>query len=381
MAGGWSGTEEYTTDEALSRLGFGRFQVLLLGFLGTGFVAEAMEVMLLSFVGPSVKEEWGISGGAEGLIISVVNAGMLLGACVGGLGSDRYGRRVLDIHFLFIRKFNRGIPLFKEISSNKIGAGFLFTAIVSGIPGFLCAFSPNYATLLVLRFVVGFGLGGNHVLPTWFLEFVPAEHRGSWIAAFTCFWTLGTILEVLLAWAIMPILGWRWLLALSSLPCFILLIFSDVIPESPRYLCSRGKISEAMLVLERIARMKNKALPPGTVTSEPTRGVDNNHDSPVTRLLPMPEDSLISGEDTSSKSNLLSVFRALWSEAGRLEMDTKTLEAQRKTEEAEKASTQSGGKSRGDPPITKSEMKNEMRSMIQELLEMGMIDPRVAPEL
>ncbi|XP_039797877.1 uncharacterized protein LOC120662883 [Panicum virgatum] len=171
-AGGGSGAEAYTTDEALSRLGFGRFQALLLGFLGTGWVAEAMEVLLLSFVGPSVKEEWGVSGGAEGLITSVAFAGMLLGACVGGLVSDRYGRR----------------------------AGFLFTAIVSGVPGFLCAFSPNYATLLALRFVVGLGLGGSHVLPTWFLEFVPAENRGSWIAAFTCFWTLGTILEALLAW-------------------------------------------------------------------------------------------------------------------------------------------------------------------------------------
>ncbi|CAN6199507.1 unnamed protein product [Urochloa humidicola] len=212
MAGDASGAAEaYTTDEALSRLGFGRFQALLLGFLGTGWVAEAMEVMLLSFVGPSVKEEWGVSGGAEGLITSVVFAGMLMGACVGGIGSDKYGRR----------------------------AGFLFTAIVSGVPGFLCAFSPNYATLLALRFVVGLGLGGSHVLPTWFLEFVPAENRGSWIAAFTCFWTLGTILEALLAWAIMPILGWRWLLALSSTPCFILLIFSSIIPESPRYLCSR----------------------------------------------------------------------------------------------------------------------------------------------
>ncbi|CAN6183869.1 unnamed protein product [Urochloa humidicola] len=240
MAGNASGaTEAYTTDEALSRLGFGRFQALLLGFLGTGWVAEAMEVMLLSFVGPSVKEEWGVSGGAEGLITSVVFAGMLIGACVGGLGSDRYGRR----------------------------AGFLFTAIVSGVPGFLCAFSPNYATLLALRFVVGLGLGGSHVLPTWFLEFVPAENRGSWIAAFTCFWTLGTILEALLAWAIMPILGWRWLLALSSTPCFILLIFSSIIPESPRYLCSR-----VLLLTEEIL-----------------------------------------DEDTSTKSNGKNTFQAFWS--------------------------------------------------------------------
>ncbi|CAN6199506.1 unnamed protein product [Urochloa humidicola] len=283
MAGDASGAAEaYTTDEALSRLGFGRFQALLLGFLGTGWVAEAMEVMLLSFVGPSVKEEWGVSGGAEGLITSVVFAGMLMGACVGGIGSDKYGRR----------------------------AGFLFTAIVSGVPGFLCAFSPNYATLLALRFVVGLGLGGSHVLPTWFLEFVPAENRGSWIAAFTCFWTLGTILEALLAWAIMPILGWRWLLALSSTPCFILLIFSSIIPESPRYLCSRGKISEAMIVLERIARMNNRALPPGTVTSELKR-IDDNYDPSVTTVLLLTEERL--DEDTSTKSNGKNTFQAFWS--------------------------------------------------------------------
>ena len=43
--------------------------------------------------------------------------------------------------------------------------------------------------------------------------------------------------------------------------------------------------------------------------------------------------------------------------------------------------TLSSGKSGGDPLVSKSEMKNEMRSMIQEILEMGMIGPRVVPEL
>lgn len=94
MAGAESRAEaSFTADEALSRLGFGRFQAFLLVFLGIGWRAEAMEVMLLSFVGPSVKAEWGVAGWEEALITSVVFAGMLLGALVGGLVSDRYGRR------------------------------------------------------------------------------------------------------------------------------------------------------------------------------------------------------------------------------------------------------------------------------------------------
>ncbi|KAL6657751.1 hypothetical protein ACP70R_005531 [Stipagrostis hirtigluma subsp. patula] len=295
MAGGVSdaGEPTYTTDEALSRLGFGRFQALLLGVLGTGWVAEAMEIMMLSFVGPSVKEEWGVSGEAEGLVTSVVFVGMLVGACVGGLVSDRYGRR----------------------PPTRARVAFLFTALVAGISGFLCAFSPNYASLLALRFIVGIGLGGSHVLPTWFLEFVPAESRGFWMAVFASFWTVGTVLEALLAWAIMPILGWRWLLALSSSPCFIVLIFFGLVPKSPRYLCSRGKTSDAMLVLERIGIINNSALPPGTLTSDPKRRFDTNHEASITALLLTPEDSLRIGihDDTSFKSNGFNAFQALWS--------------------------------------------------------------------
>ncbi|TVT99744.1 hypothetical protein EJB05_54869 [Eragrostis curvula] len=275
----------YTTDEALSRLGFGRFQAMLLVVLGTGWIAEAMEIMLQSFVGPSVKAEWRVSAEEEGLVTSVVFVGMLLGACAGGLGSDRFGRRL----------------------------GFLFTTLVTGISGFLCAFSPNYASLITLRFVVGLGLGASHVLPTWFLESVAAETRGSWMAAFSSFFTLGTILEALLAWAVMPILGWRWLLGLSSLPCFILLIFSGLIPESPRYLCSRGRTSDAMLVLERIARINNRSLPPGILTSDLKRRVDHKIGASVTTLLLMPEDNHRIDDNTSSKSDGINEFRALWS--------------------------------------------------------------------
>ncbi|KAL6864952.1 hypothetical protein ACP4OV_016103 [Aristida adscensionis] len=281
------GAAYYTTDEALSRVGFGRLQALLLGVLGGGWLAQAMEVMMLSFVGPSVREEWGVSGWAEGLVTSAVFAGMLVGACAGGLASDRHGRRV----------------------------AFLFTALVTGISGLLCAFSPNYASLLALRFIVGVGLGAGHVLPTWFLEFVPAENRGFWAAVFWSFWSTGTVLEALLAWAVLPILGWRWLLAFSSSPNFIVLICFGLLPESPRYLCSRGKTSDAVLVLERISKINRKALPPGILaSSDLKRRVDNNHDASVTTSLPMmEEESLRTDEDTSFRSNDFNAFQALWS--------------------------------------------------------------------
>ncbi|PWA54793.1 hypothetical protein CTI12_AA431040 [Artemisia annua] len=51
----------YTLDEAISTIGFGSFQLIVLAYAGLGWVAEAMEMMLLSFVGPAIQPEWGLS--------------------------------------------------------------------------------------------------------------------------------------------------------------------------------------------------------------------------------------------------------------------------------------------------------------------------------
>ncbi|XP_078182148.1 organic cation/carnitine transporter 7-like isoform X2 [Carex rostrata] len=83
----------YTVDEALLSLGFGKFQTLVLAYAGISWLSEAMEIMLLSFVGPSVRTEWGISDKQESLISSVVFAGMMIGAFTWGYVSDNYGRR------------------------------------------------------------------------------------------------------------------------------------------------------------------------------------------------------------------------------------------------------------------------------------------------
>ncbi|KAA0037214.1 organic cation/carnitine transporter 7 [Cucumis melo var. makuwa] len=229
----------YTIDEALVSMGFGNFQILVLAYAGMGWISEAMEMMLLSFVGPAVQSAWNLSPHEESLITSVVFAGMLVGAYTWGIVSDKYGRR----------------------------KGFFITATITSIAGFLSAFAPNYTSLLILRCLVGVGLGGGPVLASWFLEFIPAPERGTWMVIFSAFWTVGTILEASLAWIVMPKLGWRWLLAFSSFPSFLLLLFYQSTPESPRYLCLQGRTSDAAIILEKIAHHNRTNLPPGILVS------------------------------------------------------------------------------------------------------------------
>lgn len=72
---------------------FGRFQWLLLGYTALAWAAEAMELLLLSFIGPAATAEWGLQGGQEASLSSVVFVGMLVGAYAWGLLADAKGRR------------------------------------------------------------------------------------------------------------------------------------------------------------------------------------------------------------------------------------------------------------------------------------------------
>nr|XP_043610860.1 organic cation/carnitine transporter 7 isoform X2 [Erigeron canadensis] len=230
----------YTVDDALTTVGFGKFQILVLAYAGMGWISEAMEMMLLSFVGPAVQAAWNLSSHEESMITSVVFAGMLVGAYSWGVVSDKHGRR----------------------------KGFLITATVTSTAGFLSALAPNYYFLLILRCLVGIGLGGGPVLSSWFLEFIPAPSRGTWMVVFSAFWTVGTIFEASVAWFVMPTLGWRWLLAFSSLPSLLLLLFYRAVPESPRYLCLKGRTTEAFIILEKVAKTNGQPLPPGILVSD-----------------------------------------------------------------------------------------------------------------
>ena len=114
---------------------------------------------------------------------------------------------------------------------------------------------------------MGLGIGGIAVAFSLFLEFVPTDNRGRYAIALQAFWTLGALSEAAIAWIVMPSLGWRYLLGISTIPFVILLFFYPFLSESPRFLAMKGKTLKAERVLARVARVNGRELPNGKLST------------------------------------------------------------------------------------------------------------------
>lgn len=83
----------------------------------------------------------------------------------------------------------------------------------------------------------------------------------------------------------MPSFGWRWLLGLSTIPSVLVLLFYGQVPESPRYLCMKSKLTEARYIMEKGAMLDGKELPVGTPVSDHINKADKIRSSSITILL------------------------------------------------------------------------------------------------
>jgi putative MFS transporter len=73
-----------------------------------------------------------------------------------------------------------------------------------GICGLLCAFADSLPVLLVLRFLVGVGVGASPAALCLYSEYLPPAKRGSNIILFLFFFSIGAVTEALVAWATLP---------------------------------------------------------------------------------------------------------------------------------------------------------------------------------
>ncbi|MGH3199747.1 MAG: MFS transporter [Streptosporangiaceae bacterium] len=212
----------------LDRLAWSRLHTTILLALGAGWLFDSFEVqMFSSAVGP-LGDHFGASVLARDALLAVWLSGILLGAPAGGRLTDRFGRRRLFVITLLWY------------------AGF---TVATGL-------APALSFVYGFRFLAALGVGAEYaIINAAIAEFVPARVRGRVNALVMNFWPAGAILAALLAYLLLDTLAlssavsWRYMFILGGLIALIVLYFRRRIPESPRWLASRGRHAEAEAIV------------------------------------------------------------------------------------------------------------------------------------
>lgn len=221
--------------ERLEALPLGRFHYKLLLVTGLGWLFDSMDTGLIAFTLPVLAKEWGLAPGQMGLIGSIGLIGMALGAVVSGTIADRIGRKKV----------------------------FTITVLLYSIASAFCALSWNYQSLLVFRFLVGFGLGGElPVAATLVSEYAPSRVRGRFIVLLESFWGLGWIAAACIAYFFIPLYGWRMAFLIGALPALYVCLIRMHMPESVRYLLAHGRVGEARQIVVSLERQLHVPVAP-----------------------------------------------------------------------------------------------------------------------
>ncbi|OII26534.1 MFS transporter [Frigoribacterium sp. MCBA15_019] len=246
-----------TRSERLDDLPFTSKHRRLLAGSGIGWALDALDVGLLSFVIAQLMTVWSDQAGQLAWVASAGFAGMAIGAAVGGSLADRLGRKTV----------------------------FALTLLLYGLATGLSALSWSVGVLLVLRFVVGLGLGSElPVASTLVSEFSPRRIRGRVVVLLEAFWAVGSIGAALVGYLVIPTSddGWRWALLIGAAPALYAVFVRLKMPESVRFLESRGRHDEAERTVRGFEQAAGVAAPTGV--AEEARVVEKSARASVGRL-------------------------------------------------------------------------------------------------
>jgi len=218
--------------DRLDRLPLAGFHYRLLLLSGLGWLFDSMDVGLMSFVLARLKTTWHLSPDGIAAAGSAGLAGMLIGGAVAGSLADRFGRKTI----------------------------FQSTLLIFSIATGLCALAQGLISLMLLRFLVGLGLGGElPVAAALVSEFAPARHRGRLVVLLESFWAFGWAAAAIIAQLLARHaesagheFPWRTAFVIGALPAFYVFVLRRSLPESPRYLLSRGRTEQAEAILRSI---------------------------------------------------------------------------------------------------------------------------------
>lgn len=176
---------------------------------GISWLFDAMDIGMISFIVAALAVEWKLTPHQIGLAAAINSIGMAVGAFAAGALADKLGRKAV----------------------------LLWTLVIFSIASGLSALATSFFILCLLRFVAGFGLGGElPVASTLVSESVHAEDRGRAVVLLESFWAIGWILAALIAYFVIPDYGWRIAFVIGAIPCLYAFVLRRTIEDSPRFL-------------------------------------------------------------------------------------------------------------------------------------------------
>lgn len=188
-------------------------------------LAEGYDVGVLGAIIPALAEyrEWGLSPLELGGLGSYALVGMLIGAMVIGTLSDRIGRKKMLLLSVLI------------FTTTQLGA----------------ALAPTPELFGLFRLIGGLGMGGIiPVAAALTIEYSEPRRRSFNYGVMYSGYSLGILTAALVAMALLPTLGWRWVIGVGFIPVLLLPLLAWILPESLEYLMSKGRRNEA----EQLAR-------------------------------------------------------------------------------------------------------------------------------
>ncbi|GAX90133.1 MFS transporter [Effusibacillus lacus] len=179
----------------------------LLWIAGIGWLFDAMDVGLASFVFAALKVDWKLAPEQISWLGSINGIGMAVGALLAGVMADRIGRKPI----------------------------FILTLLMFSMASGLSALATGFAMLALLRFLIGMGLGGElPVASTLVSESVPAGERGKVVVLLESFWAGGWILSALVGFYVIPKYGWQVAMLVGAVPALYAVYLRWSLPDSPR---------------------------------------------------------------------------------------------------------------------------------------------------
>jgi MFS transporter, putative metabolite:H+ symporter len=222
----------------IERIPVARWHLKVRTVLGIALLFDAFDILAVTFALPAFVNTWHLSPQEVGWVLSSAFIGQLLGALAAGALAERFGR----------------LPVITV-------AVAIFSVMSLG-----CALSWNAPSLIVCRFLEGVGLGAEvPIANTYINEIARSDVRGRFYILYQSVFAFGLIGAGLLGYLMVPTLGWQSMFYLGTAPILLVFFIMRLLPESPRWLVTKGRLAEASAIvagIERAVTEQGRPLPP-----------------------------------------------------------------------------------------------------------------------